>query len=69
MLYAILSDVHANPDAFRNALADARRQGAKKIICLGDLVGYGPAAAASRGRLLALTPLLVKTCVGTLPAA
>lgn len=47
MLYAILSDVHANPDAFRNALADARRQGAKKIICLGDLVGYGPDAAAS----------------------
>ena len=42
MKYAILSDVHANPVAFEAALADAREQGAEKILCLGDVVGYGP---------------------------
>lgn len=42
MLYAIMSDVHANPVAFEQALADARRQNAEKIVCLGDVVGYGP---------------------------
>ena len=44
MLYAILSDVHANPVALETALADARVQGAKKVVCLGDVVGYGPDA-------------------------
>ena len=42
MLYAILSDVHANPSALEKALADARGHGAEKIVCLGDVVGYGP---------------------------
>lgn len=47
MLYAILSDIHGNPAAFEVALADARAQGAEKIICLGDVVGYGPDAVKS----------------------
>jgi len=42
MLYAILSDVHANADAFRRAVADARAKGAERLVCLGDVVGYGP---------------------------
>ena len=42
MLYAIFSDVHANPQAFEKAVADAREQGAEKFLCLGDVVGYGP---------------------------
>lgn len=44
MLYAIMSDIHANPWALRKVLADAREQGAEKLICLGDVVGYGPDA-------------------------
>ena len=44
MLYAVMSDVHANPQALARALADAREQGAEKFICLGDVVGYGPDA-------------------------
>ena len=47
MKYAILSDIHANPLAFKNALCDAREQGADKIICLGDITGYGYGALAS----------------------
>lgn len=44
MLYAILSDIHGNPSALEAALEDARAQGAEKIVCLGDVVGYGPDA-------------------------
>ena len=39
---AILSDIHANLEALEAVLADAAEQGADKIICLGDLIGYGP---------------------------
>lgn len=47
MLYAVMSDIHANPWALEKALADAREQGAEKFICLGDVVGYGPDAVAA----------------------
>ena len=42
MLYAIMSDIHANPSALEKVLVDAKEQGAEKVICLGDVVGYGP---------------------------
>lgn len=42
MVYAIISDVHANAIALSSVLEDARRCGAKKLLCLGDVVGYGP---------------------------
>jgi diadenosine tetraphosphatase ApaH/serine/threonine PP2A family protein phosphatase len=34
--------VHANLEALTAVLADIDRQGVKRIICLGDNVGYGP---------------------------
>ncbi len=42
MRYAILSDVHANETALGTVLADAADMGAERIICLGDVLGYGP---------------------------
>jgi predicted phosphodiesterase len=42
MRYAIISDIHANPVALEVALADARSRQADRIVCLGDVVGYGP---------------------------
>ena len=42
MKYAILSDIHANSTALEKVLADAESCGADKIICAGDVVGYGP---------------------------
>ena len=42
MKYAIISDVHANETALRAVLEDAKRHGAEKVVCLGDVVGYGP---------------------------
>ena len=41
MLIAIFSDIHANRQAFSACLAQARRDGAEKIVLLGDYVGYG----------------------------
>lgn len=41
MLYAIMSDAHANPVALETALKDARALGCKKFLFLGDITGYG----------------------------
>ena len=45
MKYAIISDIHANLTALKNVLADSKAQGVEKIVCLGDVVGYGPLPA------------------------
>ncbi len=42
MKIAFISDIHANLDALEVVLADLAEQGADRIICLGDIVGYGP---------------------------
>jgi predicted phosphodiesterase len=39
--YLILSDIHANLEALEAVLADARGS-YEAILCLGDVVGYGP---------------------------
>ena len=41
MLIAILSDIHANREAFDACLAHAKQAGAEQFVLLGDLVGYG----------------------------
>lgn len=42
MLYAIVSDIHGNYTAWSAVLEDIRAMGAERIVCLGDIVGYGP---------------------------
>lgn len=42
MKIAIISDIHGNIYALMKALEDIDEQKVDKIICLGDLVGYGP---------------------------
>jgi predicted phosphodiesterase len=41
--YLILSDMHANWDAFETVLRRARRKRYEAVLVLGDLVGYGGA--------------------------
>ena len=41
-LRAIISDVHGNLEALHSVLEDIKQQGADEIVCLGDVVGYGP---------------------------
>jgi len=42
MRYAIISDIHANAAALRAVLTDAQDCGSERVICLGDVLGYGP---------------------------
>ncbi len=40
MRFAIISDIHANLEAFDAVLADARDNKCTDFVCLGDVVGY-----------------------------
>lgn len=42
MRVAILSDMHANREAFEAVLAVVRRLAPDRLVLLGDIVGYGP---------------------------
>ncbi|MDU7885766.1 MAG: metallophosphoesterase family protein, partial [Clostridium perfringens] len=42
MRIAVISDIHGNLYALREVLEDIDNQNIDSIICLGDLVGYGP---------------------------
>lgn len=42
MILGIISDVHANVVALESVLEALRAKGAERVLCLGDLVGYGP---------------------------
>jgi predicted phosphodiesterase len=42
VLVAVLADVHANLEALQAVWADLTACGADQVVCLGDLVGYGP---------------------------
>ena len=39
---AVISDIHSNLEALQAVLADIEKRGISEIICLGDIVGYGP---------------------------
>ena len=39
---AIISDIHANLPALESVLEDIETRGIKRILCLGDVIGYGP---------------------------
>ncbi|MCG3128849.1 MAG: hypothetical protein CHACPFDD_03745 [Phycisphaerae bacterium] len=42
MPFAIISDIHSNLEALLVALEDIDRRKITEILCLGDVVGYGP---------------------------
>ena len=42
MKLAIISDLHSNKEALDAVFAHVRAQGIQTMICLGDVVGYGP---------------------------
>jgi diadenosine tetraphosphatase ApaH/serine/threonine PP2A family protein phosphatase len=51
MRYLVISDIHANLEAFETVLAEAKPLNYDKVLLLGDLVGYGgdPNAICDRG--------------------
>lgn len=42
MRTAYISDIHSNLSALEAVLADIDRRKCQRIVCLGDLIGYGP---------------------------
>lgn len=42
MRFLILSDIHANWEALNAVWHDAAARRFEAVICLGDIVGYGP---------------------------
>jgi len=41
-MYAIISDIHSNIEALTAVMEDIKSLNAEEILCLGDVVGYGP---------------------------
>ena len=39
---ALISDIHANMEALEAVMEDLQEQECERILCLGDLIGYGP---------------------------
>lgn len=48
---ALFSDIHGNIEALDAVLSDISGQGVNKMICLGDIVGYGPDPAECVSRI------------------
>jgi predicted phosphodiesterase len=42
MRMAVISDIHANPEAFKQVLIDIDGSNIDRVVCLGDNIGYGP---------------------------
>jgi predicted phosphodiesterase len=42
MKIAVISDIHGNLEAFQAVIADMEKFQIDKVVCLGDLIGYGP---------------------------
>ena len=70
MRYLILSDIHANYEAFKAVMNSTRRKRWDKAVCLGDIVGYAAEVNQTVERLRAIKPLVVirgnhdKVCSG-----
>jgi len=39
---AVISDLHSNRESLEMVFADIRERGITDMVCLGDVVGYGP---------------------------
>ncbi|MEY2905903.1 MAG: hypothetical protein RLZZ408_374 [Verrucomicrobiota bacterium] len=52
--FAIISDIHGNIDALEAVLADITEFPVRGILCLGDIVGYGPEPGACVKRVMDL---------------
>jgi predicted phosphodiesterase len=56
MRYGVISDVHANVHALEAVLRALEREGIDRVVCAGDLVGYGPHPNECVARIAALDP-------------
>src|SRR5918997_2108193 len=59
MRYLVVSDIHANLEAFDAVLAASAPDGYDRVLLLGDLVGYGADPNAVVDRVRALPDVVV----------
>ncbi|MCC7343252.1 MAG: metallophosphoesterase family protein [Bryobacterales bacterium] len=62
MLYLLLSDIHANLEALDAVLADVSRRypSVDRVLCLGDLVGYGADPELATDRIKAISNVVIR---------
>lgn len=56
MRYLVISDIHANLEAYETVMAAAKPLNYEKVLLLGDLVGYGADPNAICDRIRAMKP-------------
>jgi predicted phosphodiesterase len=59
MRFLILSDIHANSTALEASLAAAEGRW-ERVLCLGDVVDYGPDPNEVTERVKALDPFIIR---------
>jgi predicted phosphodiesterase len=59
MRFLVLSDIHANATALEACL-DAARDRWERVICLGDLVDYGPDPNEATEQVRSLEPVIIR---------
>lgn len=60
MRFGIISDIHANSEALLAVLEALDRLGVDRILCLGDIVGYGPDPDACVEKVLERSDAVVR---------
>ena len=58
-IFAVIGCVHSNLEALEAVLADIAALGVERVICLGDVVGYGPDPEACLDRVQASCELVL----------
>lgn len=53
-MIAFISDIHSNTEALEACLREIERLRADRILCLGDIIGYGPEPRATLLRVMDL---------------
>jgi predicted phosphodiesterase len=51
---AIVSDIHGNFEALEAVLRDIESQNCERIVCLGDVIGYGPNPCECLDRVMSM---------------
>jgi predicted phosphodiesterase len=59
MRYLVLSDIHSNLEALQ-AVLEAAKGKYERVLCCGDIVGYGPDPGKVTACLQALNPMVVR---------
>jgi predicted phosphodiesterase len=60
MRYLILSDIHANLEAFDACMVRAKHAGFDAVLCCGDIVGYGPSPVEAIDGIRALNAITIR---------